>query len=573
MLLELIKGLALLLSLALLHSFVIRHFSRNISHADAVSGLLFGIICIVGMSIPIEPVSGVIFDGRSVILSMVGVYAGWLGALIASTIAAAYRIWLGGAGAPVGVAVIIMCGMMGIAFKQYLSHRVTRPNLLHLLLFGALVHLFEIGLFTQLPAEAVEKVLSTVAVPLFVTFTPAVAILGLLLRDNVDRLETERALRTSMQELRNKQFIIDEHAIFSQTDKRGIITFVNDKFCQVSGYAAADLIGQNHRVLNSGTHSADFFKNMWLTISDGGVWAGDINNRRKDGSYYWVKSTIAPQFDSEGQIEGYVSIRTDITDEIIRQEELIKTRNIATEANAAKANFIAAMSHELRTPLNAIIGFSQMMKDRVFGEIQSEKYSEYINDINESGVSLLTMVDEVLDISRLESQDYRFELQEYDVGEFTKEFVKRFEYAVEEKNISLKVNVGSAVPQSLYSDKRALTHLLNNLISNSIKAVDSGGEISVIWNVNDSNDLTLSVIDDGCGMPQELIDKIGLPFMHNDDAYIAKDPNIGAGLGLYICQNLLKARGASMDVQSVIDEGTTVTVSAPLSLFQKPTTG
>jgi len=373
--------------------------------------------------------------------------------------------------------------------------------------------------------------------------------------------------------LLQKQFVIDQHAIYSETDVKGVITYVNDKFCEISGYNREELVGKTHAILNSNEHPKDFFSNLWSTIKNGETWHGDIKNKQKNGSYYWVKTSISPLYDEHGAIIGFASIRTEITENIERERKLRLASSEALEANAAKSNFIAAMSHELRTPLNAIIGFSQMMKDSVFGEIHNEKYSEYIDDINSSGVSLLSMVDDILDISRLESQNYQFELKEYDVGKFTEEFVRRFDYAIKDKHIELNVEIGASVPMQMYSDKRALTHVLNNLISNAIKAVDNEGKISVVWDLNHHGDLTLTVADDGCGMPQELINKIGQPFMHNEDAYIAKSPNVGAGLGLYICQNLLKARGAKMHVKSAIGKGSKFTITAPLSLFQKPMEG
>ena len=134
-----------------------------------------------------------------------------------------------------------------------------------------------------------------------------------------------------MQELKNRQSALDESAIVSETDVKGTITFVNDKFCEISGYSQEELLGQNHRILNSGYHSIAFFKEMWTTISRGRVWKAEIKNKRKDGSLYWVDTTIAPIFDPFGKIVRYISIRFDITERQFAEEQL---ENLAAERKA-----------------------------------------------------------------------------------------------------------------------------------------------------------------------------------------------------------------------------------------------
>jgi PAS domain S-box-containing protein len=144
---------------------------------------------------------------------------------------------------------------------------------------------------------------------------------------------------------------VDQHAIVSTTDVQGRITYVNDNFCQVSRYRPDELLGQTHRVINSKHHPQEFFAQMWQTILAGKTWQGEIRNRAKDGSLYWVLSTIAPFTDAAGNIAQFVSIRTDITSQ--KEAELA-----AAAANRAKSQFLANMSHEIRTPPTAIIGES-----------------------------------------------------------------------------------------------------------------------------------------------------------------------------------------------------------------------
>ncbi|MFB2919997.1 MULTISPECIES: methyl-accepting chemotaxis protein [Aerosakkonema] len=131
-----------------------------------------------------------------------------------------------------------------------------------------------------------------------------------------------------LQEIENRQHVLDEAAIVSEVDRKGNITFVNDKFCEISGYSREELIRHNHRLVNSGYHSEEFFKNFWATISSGQTWKGEIKNRRKDGSFYWVDSTIAPIFDEKGKIVKYIGIRFDITQQ---KEATARLENLANE--------------------------------------------------------------------------------------------------------------------------------------------------------------------------------------------------------------------------------------------------
>ena len=573
---ELVKGVALLLAIALLHRYVIQLFKKSELRRQVACGLLFGVMCVIVMSTPLEIVPGVIFDPRSVVLSTAGLFSGLAGSILAAVIAGSYRLWIGGPGAPVGVSVIIMCAVAGLLYRWLYSRELVSLSALSLLVFGAIVHLFEIGMFMMLPENIVDKVMQTVAMPLIVTFTPGVMLLGLLLADNertaaiqhrlVSRtrqaLEADATSKKALADLQHKQDLIDEHAIYSETDAAGKIVSVNRLFCEISGYSADELIGQDHSILNSGEHSESFFKDMWQTVRSGKTWRGVIKNRRKDGSEFWVKSTLRPIFGEDKSITGFAAITTDVTEDMDRQIEAVLARNDALEANAAKSRFIATMSHELRTPLNAILGFTEMIRAEAMGPVENAKYVEYIEDIHASGQVLRGMIDDILDITRLDLSSYEFSNEATDMKVLVAEITNRFKMLAEKSGIAVSFHASPDFPRLVHGDRKVVNHILNNLVSNALKATTSGDSITVSLRMEEEG-LVLSVADTGRGMPPELVSQLGKPFVRIKDEHVARSKSEGIGLGFYITRSLVEARGGHIEVESVPGEGTEVRAIYP----------
>ena len=308
------------------------------------------------------------------------------------------------------------------------------------------------------------------------------------------------ALRDSDSLLRT----IHMHFIVSITDRAGVITDVNESFCKISGYARGELLGQSHRIINSGVQTPAFWIDLWRTISAGRPWRGAICNRAKDGSLYWVDSVIAPFADAEGRIEKYISIRTDITQakraEGTRLEALrldAENRQIR-EASRLKSQFLANMSHELRTPLNAVIGFADLLHSGLV-KPDSPKHQQFLGHIGTSGRHLLQLINDVLDLSKVESGKFEFFPERVDLPVLLQEVQGILHTAISDKNISVSVSIDADLID-LTLDAGRLKQVLYNYLSNAIKFTALGGRIAVRALAEGPDHFRIEVEDTGIGI-------------------------------------------------------------------------
>lgn len=212
-------------------------------------------------------------------------------------------------------------------------------------------------------------------------------------RSRLDQ-QLQKRMSMTLADLQRHRLALDHHAIVSVTDPQGKIIYANDQFCRVSGYSRQELLGQSHRLLKSGQHPSELYQQLWKTISSGLIWQGEVCNRRRDGSFYWVRSTITPFFDDEGKIRQYISIRTDISELKKTEAALIQAKNSAEAANKAKSDFLAGMSHELRTPMNAILGFTQILE---CDDDLNEDQKDSLEEINKAAQHLLGLINQLME--------------------------------------------------------------------------------------------------------------------------------------------------------------------------------
>lgn len=257
--------------------------------------------------------------------------------------------------------------------------------------------------------QSVREVYATV-----ITVCVVLSLFTLLLYHVITKeLEKRKAVELEL----NRMSIAIEQSPVSVviTDKQGDIQYVNQKFSQVTGYACAEAVGKNPRILNAGVQPASFYENLWTTISSGRSWQGEFCNKKKNGELYWERASISPVMIKE-EITNYVAVKEDITLEKSMFEEIKAARMAAESANQAKSEFLANMSHEMRTPLNGILGMADLALDLA----SSDKQRRYLSMIQTSGSSLLDLINGLLDISKIESGKYELESIVFSLGKSQK---------------------------------------------------------------------------------------------------------------------------------------------------------
>ena len=339
------------------------------------------------------------------------------------------------------------------------------------------------------------------------------------------------------------------------TDISGRIEYVNRAFEIHSGYLSKDVIGRNPRILKTNYLDKKVYKNLWDTISSGKYWVGEFYNRKKNGEFYWEEAIITPVKNQNGKIVNYIAVKEDITERKKNQELLYQAKKEAEDANLAKSIFLANMSHEVRTPLNSIIGFSEILLEE---ETDSEK-SEKLHYIIKSGKHMLNLVNDILDLSKIESGKFIVEEKEFSLKMLFEHQYEIFSLLASEKELKLFFEIDESVPDMVKGDERKLLQIIINILTNSIKFTHSGYvKLKVSYS---DNKIKMIFSDTGIGIEKKNFDSIFSLFRQADSS-VTKEYS-GTGLGLTIVKKLCNLLGGNLFIESNINQGTIITVFLP----------
>jgi PAS domain S-box-containing protein len=343
------------------------------------------------------------------------------------------------------------------------------------------------------------------------------------------------------------------------TNVKGEIEYTNPKFVEVTGYTSSEALGQNPRILKSGLQDKDFYKNLWNTINAGNEWRGEFNNKKKSGELYWELTSISPIKNDKGEITHFLAVKEDITSRKKMESELIKSKEIAEEANKLKSSLLANMSHEFRTPLNGILGFSQLLRD----EVTDQSQIDMIEKITRSGKRLMSTLNSVLTLTELENNNYLITNTEIDFVFFCQQMKSHHEKSASMKKLLLQVYT----PVSelwINTDETLLTKIISCLVENAIKYT-AEGEIGIkLETVKKNNkvvDVQIHVKDTGIGIDQEHQNLIFREFKQLSEGF--RRDYEGLGLGLSLASRMATLIGGKITVDSSLGQGSTFTLTIP----------
>lgn len=349
------------------------------------------------------------------------------------------------------------------------------------------------------------------------------------------------------------------------TDTEGVIEYANPTTVALTGFTAEELYGKKTSIFSSGDKSEINYEELWETIKSGQIWNGEFLNQKKNGELYWESATISPICNQNGLITNFLAIKEDITDRKNLTRELILAKEKAEESDRLKSAFLANISHEIRTPMNGILGFSELLKNP---QLLPEAKNRYIQIIEQSGNRMLSIITDIVDISKIESGQMNLESNKINVNHLLSELAVLFTPEAQAKE--LRLSFTTALPNEksfIQTDRNKLTQVLTNLIKNSLKFTKEGS-INFGYELVDDY-LEFYVKDTGVGIPADQTEIIFEQFRQGSISLTRAYE--GAGLGLSISKAFVEMLGGTIWVETKLGQGSVFYFRIPYNKqSQKP---
>ncbi len=375
-------------------------------------------------------------------------------------------------------------------------------------------------------------------------------------QDITERLKAEEEIR------KLSRAIEQSPTIFVITDLVGNIEYVNPAFSDITGYSKEEAIGENPRILKSGKTPEELYKELWETLSSGNEWHGQFINRKKNGELYWESANIYPLKNEAGNITHFIAIKEDITIQKKLEQELIDAKEKAEESDRLKSAFLANMSHEIRTPMNAILGFSQLLADENITNIDKK---QFINLIHTSGNSLMNIINDIIDISRIEAGEFKVIKKIYDVDNILNKIFIEFNHILssneEKKDLELIYRKNPDIDNRfINTDVERLNQVFRNIITNAIKFT-AYGTIEFGCDFDNDGYYRFYIKDSGIGIPADKHMLIFESFRQVDETETRTFG--GTGLGLAISKKIVEILGGKIWVESEEGKGSVFIFTHP----------
>jgi PAS domain S-box-containing protein len=557
MIIALIQNTALLLSLSLLYeTFWLKHESDPSTGKKIVAGLFIGFIAVILMQTTWVMVPGIVFDTRSVLLAVSGVFFGGIPTLIAMAVAAVVRVLSGGDGMYMGLVVIFASGTLGTFWRRFqLRHKCSNSPAAFLML-GLIVHLFMLLSTQLLPVGIALQALIMLILPLFLVYTPATMLLSLLLQSQQRNfLNRTAAYQLKESEEKFRQLFENHAAVKLIIDPAsGRLVDANCAAAKFYGWSREELKGMKIEDINT-LPTEEIRIAIDRVLASSGVHFA-FTHRIHDGSEIDVEV-----FSSKVLINGETllhSIVHDVSEKRQLMSDLVAAKERAEESDRLKTMFLTNLSHEIRTPLNGILGFASVIMEDP-GDAEATR--EYADIIHQSGHRLLALINDMVDISKIEAGVIQLEFEQVNVGSALFEVVQSFSRRATDKGLKIQADI----PEEMHSfylttDGRKVHQVLSNYMNNAIKFSKQGGIVARCH--QQDGEIVFMIKDEGIGIEKNIQDRVFERFFQAGCRL--KDENPGAGLGLAICSGLAKLLNGRVWLESEPGVGSAFYFALPL---------
>ncbi|MFZ5941368.1 MAG: ATP-binding protein [Bacteroidota bacterium] len=585
--LGLLQNTAFLLVFSMLYDFTWSRRQQSSSvYLKLISGFAVGLLGIVLMLTPWTYVPGIVFDTRSILLSISGLFLGVIPTVVAMVVTMLYRFYAGGAGVWMGMAVIFFSGLTGILWGKFRKDWQNGLFCLELWVMGMLVHILMVGATVLLPAEMVLPTFRAISLPVLIIYPIATMLMGVLMvrqLKNRQNLKAREMLYAS--EYRFSEMLKNISLFSVILDASGKILFCNRYLLESTGYTADELLGRNWFDVMVPENKREKIRSVFRSLieTEKNFITFENETLTRDGSVLMVNWKNAVIRDLDGSVTTLASIGENITDlrrteqrlktqreeieaqnrELMRlNQELIQARDRAEESDRLKSKFLANMSHEIRTPMNAILGFTGLLSGEGYSPEDKKVYIQYIQS---AGERLMKVISDILDLSRIESNQLNIVYKYTDPYEILRQSVAMIQTGLlfrEKENLRIVLDFGDEQRLHILTDPFRYQQVVDNLLSNAVKYTTEG-EIRVRCAEHRENGQLMvetSVADTGQGIPEERHRLIFERFRQLDDENYRE----GAGLGLSICKGIVDLLGGTIGFTSEKGKGSEFTFSIPV---------
>ncbi len=567
----LIYNTAMLLAFSMLYdySWLPKYKTKRLP-GKLIAGLVIGSVGIILMLTPWKQLPGLVFDTRSVLLSLSGLFFGLIPTVVAALIMGFFRFALGGQGVWMGITVILTAAATGYLWSIIRPGWRKKNYMMELTFLGITVHLIMLACTLLLPRESIVPTIKNIIIPILTIYPAGTVLLGILMVRQMNNQENRNASEKLLESERRFIDLLTNFNYFSLIlDRDGNIIFCNSKVLDTSGFTLKELAGKNAFDHLIPSESVEAVKDAYDYILRGktGFYNYETEFRQADGTILSIEWNATVLRDNSNYISSVATIGQDITSRKRAETDLIRAKSKAEESDRLKSIFLSNMSHEIRTPMNAIMGFSTLLGNEAVSDAEKQ---QFISIIQSSGDRLLNIINDIIDISKIEAKQLPISLSEFNLYDVFINCINSFrnsELLKTKSNINLIVSIDDDLKNAkIISDRYRIQQVLDNLLSNSIKYTEKG-EIETGFRIVDENGTGIIeawVKDTGIGIPEELNEIIFERFRQADENKYHE----GAGLGLSITKGIIDLLGGSIWFSSVVNSGTTFYFKIPLVLSE-----